>query len=59
MVSVAELNGMRFPISSTGFYTYVYKLGIDSRPFPNQLPPAADSTVIDLPGKTHNAEMAA
>ena len=53
---IAELGGMRFPVSSTGFYTYVDKLGIQSEPFPNPLTPAAGSTVIDLLGKTHYAK---
>ena len=53
---IAELGGMRFPVSSTGFYTYVDKLGIQSKPFPNPLTPAAGSTVVDLLGKTHYAK---
>lgn len=53
---IAELGGMRFPVSSTGFYHYVDMLGIESRPFPNPLTPAAGSTVIDLFGETHYAE---
>jgi tryptophan 2-monooxygenase len=53
---IAELGGMRFPVSSTGFYSYVDRLGIESRPFPNPLTPAAGSTVIDLFGETHYAE---
>ena len=53
---IAELGGMRFPVSSTGFYHYVDMLGIQSRPFPNPLTPAAGSTVIDLFGETHYAE---
>ena len=53
---IAELGGMRFPISSRGFYHYVDKLGIDSAPFPNPLTPAAGSTVIDLLGQTHYAQ---
>lgn len=53
---VAELGGMRFPVSSTGFYRYVDMLGIESRPFPNPLTPAAGSTVIDLFGETLYAE---
>ncbi len=53
---VAELGGMRFPVSSTGFYHYVDLLGIESRPFPNPLTPAAGSTVIDLLGETHYAQ---
>ncbi|QIE46492.1 FAD-dependent oxidoreductase [Pseudohalocynthiibacter aestuariivivens] len=53
---IAELGGMRFPISSTGFYHYVDKLGVQSRPFPNPLSAAAGSTVIDLEGKPLYAE---
>jgi len=53
---VAELGGMRFPVSSTGFYHYVDKVGVASEPFPNPLTPAAGSTVIDLSGETHYAE---
>jgi monoamine oxidase len=49
---IAELGGMRFPVSSTGFWSYVDKLGLDSRPFPNPLTEAAGSTVIDLAGQT-------
>jgi tryptophan 2-monooxygenase len=52
---VAELGGMRFPVSSTGFYFYVDRLGLESRPFPNPLTLAAGSTVIDLAGETHYA----
>lgn len=53
---IAELGGMRFPISSSGFYHYIDMLGIESKPFPNPLTPAAGSTVIDLLGKTYYAE---
>jgi len=53
---IAELGGMRFPVSSAGFYHYVDKLGVQSRPFPNPLTPAAGSTVIDLAGETLYAE---
>ena len=53
---VAELGGMRFPVSSTGFYHYVNKMGVESKPFPNPLTEAAGSTVIDLEGETHYAE---
>ncbi len=53
---VAELGGMRFPVSSKGFYHYVDKLGLESRPFPNPLTPAAGSTLIDLEGESHYAE---
>ncbi len=53
---IAELGGMRFPVSSTGFYHYVDMLGVESRPFPNPLTAAAGSTVIDLEGETYYAE---
>jgi tryptophan 2-monooxygenase len=50
---VAELGGMRFPVSSTAFYHYVNMLGIPSKPFPNPLEyPASNSTVIDLEGQS-------
>lgn len=52
---VAELGGMRFPASSTAFFHYVNLLGLETRPFPNPLTPAAGSTVIDLEGQTHYA----
>src|SRR3989440_3018054 len=52
---VAELGGMRFPISSTSFYYYLDKLGLQTRPFPNPLTEAAGSTVVDLEGDTYYA----
>jgi lysine 2-monooxygenase len=52
---VADLGGMRFPVSSTCFYHYVDMLGLRTRPFPNPLTEAAGSTVIDLEGVTHYA----
>lgn len=52
---IAELGGMRFPVSSRGFYHYVDLVGLDSRPFPNPLTEAAGSTVIDIEGRTHFA----
>jgi len=56
---IAELGGMRFPVSSTAFYHYVDKLGLETKPFPNPLTPASGSTVIDLEGQTYYAEKAA
>ncbi|CCG02629.1 flavin monoamine oxidase family protein [Blastococcus saxobsidens] len=53
---VAELGGMRFPVSSTAFYRYVDMLGLETKPFPNPLTPASGSTVIDIEGETHYAE---
>ena len=52
---VAELGGMRFPVSGTAFFHYVNLLGLQSRPFPNPLTPAAGSTVVDLEGISHFA----
>jgi tryptophan 2-monooxygenase len=49
---VAELGGMRFPISGTSFFHYADRLGLRHEPFPNPLTPAAGSTVIDLGGET-------
>lgn len=53
---VAELGGMRFPVSGTGFFHYADLLGLESRPFPNPLTAAAGSTVIDLLGETFYAK---
>ena len=50
---IAELGGMRFPVSSTAFYHYIDLLGLQTRPFPNPLTPASGSTVIDIEGRTH------
>ncbi len=52
---VAELGGMRFPQSSTAFYHYVHRMGLQTQPFPNPLTAAAGSTVIDLEGETFYA----
>jgi monoamine oxidase len=49
---VAELGGMRFPVSSTSFYHYIDMLGLTTRPFPNPLTEEAGSTVIDIEGVT-------
>lgn len=53
---IAELGGMRFPVSGTAFYHYVDKLGLETQPFPNPLTPASHSTVIELEGVSHYAE---
>ncbi|HEX6016241.1 MAG TPA: NAD(P)/FAD-dependent oxidoreductase [Geminicoccaceae bacterium] len=49
--TIAELGGMRFPTSSTAFYAYLDRVGLETRPFPNPLAPATPSTVIDLDGE--------
>nr|WP_230667567.1 NAD(P)/FAD-dependent oxidoreductase [Microbacterium sp. MEC084] len=51
--AIAELGGMRFPISGRGFFHYADALGLTHLPFPNPLTDAAGSTVIDLWGETH------
>ena len=53
---IAELGGMRFPVSSTAFFHYVDLLGLKTKPFPNPLTPASGSTVVDLEGTTYYAE---
>lgn len=53
---VAELGGMRFPRSSTGFYHYLDLFGLETRPFPNPLDRFTPSTVIDLEGRPVYAE---
>ncbi len=53
---IAELGGMRFPVSSTAFYHYVDKLGLETKPFPNPLTAASGSTVVDLEGNSYYAE---
>lgn len=53
--AVAELGGMRFPVSGTSFFHYLNGVGLDTRPFPNPLTEAAPTTVIDLEGITHFA----
>ena len=50
---VAELGGMRFPVSGTSFFHYADRVGLESSPFPNPLTAAAGSTVIDIEGKTY------
>ena len=49
---VAELGGMRFPLSSTSFYHYLNRYELETRPFPNPLSAAASSTVVDLEGNS-------
>jgi monoamine oxidase len=53
---VAEMGAMRFPPSSTAFFSYVDLLGLRTTRFPNPLDVATPSTVIDLKGETHYAE---
>ena len=52
---VADLGGMRFPLSARTFFHYVDLLDIRTKPFPNPLTSASSSTVIELGGKAHYA----
>src|SRR3712207_9381294 len=52
---VAEMGAMRFPPSSTSFFSYVQRLGLRTERFPNPLDVATPSTVVDLKGETHYA----
>ncbi|MBT2565518.1 FAD-dependent oxidoreductase [Arthrobacter sp. ISL-85] len=53
---VADLGGMRFPVSGKAFYHYVDLLGLETQDFPNPLAEATSSTVIELAGKKYYAE---
>lgn len=55
---IAELGGMRFPTSSTAFWHYLDRVGLETRPFPNPLAPGTPSTVIDLEGQPIYVERA-
>ena len=56
---IAELGGMRFPETGRSFFHYVDEVGIETRPFPNPLTPAAPTTMIELEGERHYAQTAA
>jgi len=53
---IAELGGMRFPVSGRGFFHYADLMGLETKPFPNPLDPASPSTIIDLEGETSYIE---
>ncbi|MCO4254567.1 flavin monoamine oxidase family protein [Pseudarthrobacter cellobiosi] len=55
---VADLGGMRFPVSGRAFYHYVDLLELDTQDFPNPLAPVTSSTVIELAGQKYYAETA-
>ena len=54
---IAELGGMRFPVSGTSFFHYANRVGLASAPFPNPLTEAAGSTVIDIAGQTFHGRV--
>ncbi|MGW1028253.1 flavin monoamine oxidase family protein [Streptomyces sp. NPDC002577] len=53
---VADLGGMRFPRSARALFHYIDLLGLGTKPFPNPLTSASDSTVIEIAGRKHYAE---
>lgn len=53
---VADLGGMRFPVSGKAFYHYLDLLGLETQDFPNPLAEATSSTVIELAGQKFYAE---
>ena len=55
---VADLGGMRFPVSGRAFYHYLDLLGLETVEFPNPLAGPTSSTVIELGGQKHYAEKA-
>ncbi|BCW05989.1 NAD(P)/FAD-dependent oxidoreductase [Arthrobacter sp. NtRootA1] len=48
---VADMGGMRFPVSSRAFWHYADLAGVGSAPFPNPLDSASPSTVVELGGQ--------
>lgn len=50
---IADLGGMRFPVSGKAFYHYIDLLGLETAEFPNPLAEATSSTVIELAGEKH------
>jgi lysine 2-monooxygenase len=54
--TIAELGGMRFPISATAFFHYADLMGLETRPFPNPLNAASPSTIIDLESESYYIE---
>src|SRR4051812_43678110 len=53
---VADLGGMRFPVSGRALFHYIDELGLDTAAFPNPLADVTPSTVIELEGRRHYAE---
>lgn len=55
---VADLGGMRFPVSGRALYHYIDLLGLETEAFPNPLSDVTPSTVIELGGQSHYARTA-
>ncbi|EME36066.1 MULTISPECIES: flavin monoamine oxidase family protein [Kocuria] len=52
---VADLGGMRFPVSGRALYHYIDLVGLETEAFPNPLSDVTPSTVIELGGQSHYA----
>lgn len=52
---VADLGGMRFPVSGRALYNYIDAMGLETEAFPNPLSDVTPSTVIELGGDAHYA----
>lgn len=52
---VADLGGMRFPVSGRALYHYIDLVGLETEAFPNPLSDGTPSTVIELGGQSHYA----
>lgn len=55
---VADLGGMRFPVSGRALYHYIDLVGLETEAFPNPLSEVTPSTVIELGGESHYARTA-
>ena len=55
---IAEMGAMRFPLTSKALFHYIDKCGLTTKPFPNPLTPATNSTVIELKGQKTYVESA-
>lgn len=55
---VADLGGMRFPVSGRALYHYIDLVGLETEAFPNPLSDVTPSTVIELGGQSHYARTA-
>ncbi|MGH3278742.1 MAG: FAD-dependent oxidoreductase [Trebonia sp.] len=54
---IAELGGMRFPVSGRSFFRYVNRVGLASAPFPNPLTEAAFHSQGSAPGDCRRKQL--
>lgn len=54
---VAEMGAMRFPLSARSLFHYIDLLGLRTSPFPNPLAASTPSTLVDLGGERHTAQV--